>query len=140
MKTKKILLGGVIGGITYFFLGWLVYGILLNDFMMLNYNQCSARPMEGMIWWAMILSNLACGMLLSLIFSWINTKGVISGIKHGGIIGLLIAVSMDFSLYSMSTTFQNISAVFVDIITYSFMMAIAGAMIAWVMGLVKEKA
>ncbi|MFZ4412388.1 MAG: hypothetical protein ACOYOV_04830, partial [Bacteroidales bacterium] len=112
----------------------------LNDFMMANYNQCSARPMEGMIWWAMILSNLSSGMLLSLIFSWINTKGVISGLKHGGIIGLLIAVSMDFSLYSMSTTFQNITAVFVDIITYSFMMAIAGAMIAWVMGLVKEKA
>jgi len=138
MGTKKILLGGFAGGIAYFFLGWLIYGILLNNFTMSNYNQCAARPMEEMIWWAMILSNFAGGFLLSLIFSWSNTSNLLSGLKLGGIIGLVLAISMDFSIYSMSTTFLNLTAVFVDIIAYSFMTAICGALIAWVMGMVKE--
>ncbi|MFZ4401609.1 MAG: hypothetical protein ACOYO1_16380, partial [Bacteroidales bacterium] len=78
--------------------------------------------------------------LLSVIFNWSNTNGLLSGAKIGGIIGFILAISMDFSIYSMSTTFLNISAVFVDIIAYGLMTAIAGALVAWVMGMVKEKA
>ena len=33
MDTKKFVLAGLIGGVAYFFLGWLVYGILLMDLM-----------------------------------------------------------------------------------------------------------
>ncbi|MFZ4401940.1 MAG: hypothetical protein ACOYO1_18065 [Bacteroidales bacterium] len=140
METKKILFGGITGGIAYFFLGWLIYGILLNNFTMTNYNQAAARPMEEMIWWSMILANFAAGFLLSVIFNWSNTNGLLSGAKIGGIIGFILAISMDFSIYSMSTTFLNLTAVFVDIIAYGLMTAIAGALVAWVMGLLKEKA
>ena len=36
MNYKKIIIGGIAGGIAYFFLGWLVYGILLANFMELE--------------------------------------------------------------------------------------------------------
>ena len=136
---KKILFGGVTGGVAFFFLGWLVYGILLMNYTSTNYNQCAARSMEEMIWWAMILSNLAFGFLLSIIFSWTDTKGMLAGAKIAGIIGLLIAISIDFSMYSMSTMFLHFTTVFVDIIAYTLMTTIAGVLIAWVMGMVKEK-
>ena len=136
---KKVLLGALTGGIVFFFLGWLIYGILLMNFAKTNYNNCSERPMEEMVWWAMILSNLASGFLLSLVYYWTKSKGVLSGAKIGGIVGLLLAISMDLSMYSMSTMFLNITAMLVDIIVYTFMMTVSGILIAWVMGFVKAK-
>jgi len=140
MKTNKILLGGIAGGISFFMLGWIIYGMLLMDFMASNSNQCAARPMQDMIWWAMILSNLALGFLLSIVFTWANTKGVIAGAKVAGILGLLFGISIDFSFYSMTTMYHNIMILFVDIVAYTLMTAIAGAVIAWVMGMGKKAA
>lgn len=138
MKTNRILLGGLAGGVTFFFLGWLVYGILLKNYAAANYNQCSNRAMEDMIWWAMIISNLAIGFLLSSIFSWSNTTGLLAGAKIAGIIGVLLAVSIDLSFYAMTTMFSNAAAVFVDIIANTGMTAVTGAIVASVMGLVKK--
>jgi Na+/pantothenate symporter len=138
MKTSKILTGGIAGGITFFLLGWVIYGMLLMDYTTANYNQCASRPMQEMIWWALILSNLAFGFLLSVVFSWSNTTGAVAGAKVAVIIGLLLSVSMDFSYYSMSTMFSNLTAVFVDIIVFTVMSAITGVVVAWVMGMGKK--
>jgi len=138
MKTNKILFGGIAGGVTYFLLGWLIYGMLLMDYMTANSNQCAMRPMQDMIWGAMILSNLAFGFLLSLVFSWSNITGIMAGAKVAGIIGMLMSVSIDFSFYSMTTMYSNLIPLFVDIVANTIMIAIVGAVIAWVMGLVKK--
>jgi hypothetical protein len=138
MKTNKILFGGIAGGVSFFLLGWLVYGILLMNFTKANYNQCSMRPMEEMIWWAMILSNLAFGFLLSVVCGWSNTTRFIDGAKMGAVLGLLLGLSIDLSFYSMSTMYSNLTAILVDIIAYTFMTAVAGAVVAWVMGMGKK--
>jgi len=139
METSKILQGGIAGGVTFFLLGWLVYGILLSDYSAANYNQCAAKPMEDMVWWALMLSNLAFGFLISIVFSWSNSKGAMDGAKVGGIIGLLVALSIDLSIFSMSNMFSNFSVVLVDIIVYSVMAAIAGLVVALVMGMGKKE-
>ena len=59
MKITKIVIGGIVGGISFFFLGWLIYGVLLMDFMSEFSNTTFNRPEEEMVWWAMILSNMA---------------------------------------------------------------------------------
>jgi len=138
MKTNKILLGGIAGGVALFLLGWLIYGILLMNYTSANYNQCMNRPNMEMIWWALILSNLAYGFLLSFIFSWSNTTGIISGAKIATIIGLLFSISIDLGYYSMTTMYLNPSAIIVDVISYTVYLAIAGAVIGWVMGMVKK--
>lgn len=140
MKTSKILFGGIAGGVTYFLLGWLVYGVLLMDYMAANYNQCAARPEQDMIWWAMILSNLAFGFLLSIVFIWSNTTSIMAGVKVGGIIGLLFSVSIDLNFYAMTTMASNLSVLFVDIIAVTFMSVITGGVVAWVMGIGKKQA
>ena len=63
-----------------FLLGWLVYGVLFMDYMNANYNQCAMKPMEEMVWWALILSNFASGFLLAIIFRlvkypWLDGRG-----------------------------------------------------------------
>lgn len=140
MKTSKILSGGIAGGVAFFLLGWLIYGVLLSDYTTENFNQCAAKPMEDMVWWAMILSNFAYGFLLSIVFGWSNTKNSLEGAKVAGIIGLLIAISMDLSIYSMSNMFSNFSALLLDIVVYTVMTAITGAIVAMVMGMGKKEA
>jgi len=138
MKTNRILFGGLAGGVALFLLGWVIYGILMMDYSMANYNQCMNRPNMGMIWWALILSNFALGFLLALIFSWSNTTGILAGAKVAGIIGLLLGISMDFGFYSMTTMYPSLSVTFVDIITYTVYLALTGAVIGGVMKMVKK--
>lgn len=138
MNSNKIIISGIAGGVAYFLLGWLIYGIVLSDFMAANGNQCIMRPMEQMIWWAMIVSNIAGGLLLAFILSWANCSSVASGVRIGAIIGLLLGISIDLSFYSMSTLYLNMTGVIVDIAVTVFMMAAIAAVVAWVMGMGKK--
>jgi hypothetical protein len=89
--TNKTLLGALAGGVALFLLGWLIYGMLLMDYTTANFNQCASNPPDQMIWWAIIASSLATGLLLALIFSWSNTSGAAAGAQKGAIIGALMA-------------------------------------------------
>lgn len=133
----KILRGTILGGIAYFLLGWLVWGILLMNFYTENLNQCSGRPETDMIWWAMIVSNLTFALLLTLILNWSGAKGIADGLKTGAIFGFLMGLSFDLSFYSMTTMFHNFSAIIVDVVVNTVVMAIIGMVIVLTWG--KEK-
>lgn len=132
--NTKILKGTIFGGIVYFLLGWLVYGILLADFSLTNYNQCSMRPQADMIWWAMILSNLVYALLLTLMLKWSGAHGWIDGLKTGALFGLLFGVTIDLSFYSMTTMFNSIGAMLVDMFANTVMAAVVGTVIVLVWG------
>ena len=140
MNANKILLGGIVGGVASFLLGWLVYGVLFMDYMNANYNQCAMKPMEEMVWWALILSNLASGFLLAIIFSWSNTRGWMAGAKVAGIVAFFMITSYDLSFYSMSSMFSGLSVVIVDIVIGTVFTAIVGALIGLAMGMGKKEA
>lgn len=133
----KILKGTVFGGICYFLLGWLVYGILLMDFFMANINQCANKPEGEMIWWAMIVSNLAASLLLTLILNWSKAGGILDGLKTGAIFGFLFTVIIDFSFWSMTTMYSSISAIIVEIAVSAVLFALVGMVIVLTWG--KEK-
>lgn len=138
MTNNKTLIGGLAGGVAFFLLGWLIYGILLADYYAANTNQCAMRPMTDMVMWAMIISNLVAGFLVAIIFSWSNTSGMMSGAKVGAILGLLIAIWMDMNFYAMSTMYTSINPIIVDILVSAVYFALGGGIIAWVMGMVKS--
>jgi hypothetical protein len=135
MKTSKIIAGGFAGGVAFFLLGWLIYGILLMNFMNAHSNQCAARQMQDMVWWAIILSNLTLGFLLTFIFSWSGISGIASGARIGAITGLLLALSIDLSFYSMTTLYTGLSVIVVDVVANTVMFSVVGMVIAWVTGL-----
>jgi hypothetical protein len=140
MKVSKILFGGIAGSVTMLLLGGLIYQVLLKNFVTANFNQSVMRSNEDMIMWAMILAYLGIGFLLSIVFSWTNSKGMMAGATVGGVIGLLAGIYSDFSMYSISTIFINTSAVFVDIIIAIVISAIGGVVVALVMGIGKKDA
>ena len=130
----KILKGTVFGGIVYFFLGWLIYGMLMADFSLTNYNQCANRPQAEMIWWALILSNLVYALFLTLMLKWSGASGWMDGLKTGALFGLLFGVTIDLSFYSMTTMFNSIGAMLIDMVVTTVMAAIIGTVIVLVWG------
>jgi hypothetical protein len=131
--NQKTILGGIAGGVAFFFLGWLIYGMLMKDFMAANTNSCFSRPEAEFVWWALIVSNLAWGFILALIFSWSNISSVAAGVKAAAIYGLLIGICYDMLFYSMTTMYSSMTTVIVDVIVGTIMSAIGGAVIAAVM-------
>lgn len=125
----KILRGTVFGGISYFLLGWLVWGILLMDFMSANMNQCASRPEEEMVWWAIIVSNLAAALLLTLILNWSKAKGVVDGFLTGALFGFLFGSIIDLSTWSMTTMYNNAGPLLVDILASTVVFAVVGMII-----------
>lgn len=138
--NNKTLLGGLAGGVAFFFLGWLLYGMLMADFMAANLNQCNALPMTEMKWWAIIASNLVWGYFLALIFGWTGTSTPIGGLQKGALLGLLISLSFNLSMFSMTTNFLNLTALFADVAVSTLMSALGGAVIGYVMGMGKTEA
>lgn len=130
----KILRGTVFGGIAYFLLGWLVWGILLMDFFSANMNQCASRPMGEMVWWAIILSNLVMALLLTLVLNWAKAKSIVDGLKYGALFGLLFGAGIGLSYWSMSTMYLNAGAMVTDILVSTVVMAIMGLVIVLTWG------
>lgn len=139
MDSKKLLLGTLAGGVTSFLLGWLIYGILLDSFMKENSNQCFMKPMEEMVWWAMIASNLVIALLVTLVLTWSNVSGFMPGLQRAGLFGLLFGLSLDLGFYGMSTMFNNMTVMFVDVCACAVMTAISGGVIGAVMEMGAKK-
>ena len=132
--NMKILRGTVFGGIAFFLLGFLVWGVLLMDFSMENYSQEIYRPNDEMIWWAMIVSNLVLSMLLSLMLNWAGAKNWMDGLKLGALFGLLYALSIDLGMYSMTTMLLTLTAIVVDALAYVVVAGLTGLVIVLTWG------
>jgi uncharacterized protein with PQ loop repeat len=132
--TIKILRGTIFGAIAYFLLGWLIYGILLMNFFSAGMNQCANRPMNEMIWWAMILSNLALSLLLTLILHWKNARGIIDGLITGAVFGALYTTMIDFSFWSMTTMYSGIGIILAEIAVTTALYGVVGMVIVLTWG------
>lgn len=130
----KILRGTIFGGIAYFLLGWLVYGILLMDFFSANINQCANKPEGEMVWWAMIVSNLAMALLLTLILNWKKAAGIVDGLVTGAVFGALFTTMIDLSFWSMTTMYGSFSTILAEIVVSAALYAVIGMVIVLTWG------
>lgn len=139
MSIKKVSIAGLAGGVVAFFLGWLIYGILLKDFMADHMNTSIMLPDADMVWWAMIVSNLVWGFTLAYIFNrWANISTLSAGLSAGAIICFLISLSYSLSFYAMSTLYTDMTGLAVDIIAGTVMGAVIGAAVGFVLGKIKD--
>ena len=67
MNTKNFLIGGLVGGVVYFLLGWLFYGNLMHQYFADHPGTATNvdRVMDQFEWWALGLGNLLFGFLLA---------------------------------------------------------------------------
>jgi hypothetical protein len=138
MKIKKILFGGMAGGIAMFFIGWLIFGVLLSKYIATNWNQHGMRTIEHVVWSSLILSNIGWGYLLATIFSWSKISNWKAGVKKGTIIGLLLSFSIALGNYALTLKYFTTWGIILDIISTWLWITIGSGIIAWVMSTVKK--
>ena len=137
MNSNKFLLGGFVGGVVYFVLGYVFYGLLLKKFFDEN---GMATNMDTMVWWAMIVGNLAAGFLFAYVIGKAKASTMGSGASIGLIVGLLMALSFDLIMYGIGHGMTEFKAIAADVVVAAVISAIAGAAIAWVYGMGKKAA
>ncbi|MBL0184058.1 MAG: hypothetical protein IPP96_17960 [Chitinophagaceae bacterium] len=139
MDLKKLFMGGIVAGILYFLLGWLIYGMLLTNFMN-NHTGAAGNIMKtepDFLYLA--IGNLAMGFLLAYVFVKSNVSSMAGGFITGGVLGLLMSVGYDCMIYSTTTTLSK-TAMAADVAAATVMTAVVGAITAMVMGMGKKAA
>jgi hypothetical protein len=133
MNTSKFVIGGIIGGVLYFLLGWLIYGMLLMDFMTQHATAAAAgvmRPEAEWPWWAMIAGNMGLGFLLSYVLSKANVSGAAAGATTGAVVMFLFSFSINFMMYAQMNL-SDLTAIGVDIVASAVIGVIVGAVVGW---------
>lgn len=139
MNTKNFLIGGIVGGVAYFLLGWLIYGNLMNQFFHDHPGTATnvERAMDQFEWWALALGNLLFGFLLAYVFAKSGVSSLTSGLITGGIVGLLACSAIDLMMYG-TTNIMSKRAMVADIAVFTVMSAIVGAIIGAVLGMANK--
>jgi len=141
MNTRTVL-AALVGAISAFLLGWVIFGMMLMDFMsahMLPYPGLMKGEGEmdlGLIF----LSNLLIAVLLTRAFGRMGVHDLKSGLLNGTIIGLLFYLAMDLSLMAMMNLYDGPLAVAVDVLANTVWMAAIGGVVGFMLGRGQAKA
>src|SRR6188768_3872340 len=103
MDIKKLVLGTLAGGVAYFFLGFLIYAIIMEDFFASHTVEGIMKSDTEMKYYPMVAGNLAHAALLAFVFlNWAKIKSFSAGLVGGAIIGFLMASGFDLISYDTS--------------------------------------
>ena len=140
--TKKLILATLAGSVVQYLLGWLIYGLLLGNFMnshTTHYEGLMKDMNTGSFMILIFISGLVMSFILSFIFQrWAKFENLLAGLTGGMILGFFIALSYDLSSLAMENLI-SVSAMIADVIANTVVVGIVGAVIAWVLGF-KSKA
>ncbi|MDM7926317.1 MAG: hypothetical protein QUS35_09905 [bacterium] len=138
MKWRFIMSGFATSAINLC-LNAFAYKVLLKDF----YHSHSAiseecmrqlhRQPNELIVWAMVITSLSMGFLITMIMKWSGANDFMSGLKKGLLTALLFWGSVNFGLYASSNFFSQ-STVFVDYACSVSAMTVSAAFSAWMLG------
>lgn len=133
MNAKKLLIGGIVGGIGYFLLGWLLYGNLLIGYFKDHLGPIPDYYRQPPLIPYLIVGNLGLGFLLSYIFVKAKINYFGSGFIVGGFVGFFMSFGGDFVQYS-TTLLISRTYIIADVATFTVISAITGAIAALASG------
>jgi TM2 domain-containing membrane protein YozV len=137
MSSQKFILAGIVAGILFFVLGYVLYGMLLANFF--NDNLWSPGIMKDKPepMWALVLGQLAGGFFLAYIVGKAGATSLGAGATVGFVAGLLICLSFDLTFYGVGKFYvaAPLKGIATDVIISAIVSAIGGAGAAWVYGM-----
>ena len=132
MNVKNFIVGGIVGGIVDFLLGWVVYGMLLKDTF--PKSACDG-PTENMVF--IFLGCMSFGFLVSWVFSQgEGISNMTSGIKMALGIAVFMALSSWF-FRNMTQDTIDFKLMAIDVIACMILATGVGAAVAMVNGKMK---
>jgi hypothetical protein len=136
----RLLASTVVGGIVFFILGFLIYGLFLEERVMKpNMAVFPGLMKEAPNFIPLFLANVVSALLLAYIFEqWAGIRTFIGGLKGGAIVYFLIALSFQLLFLSFWNLHLNYIPFVVDIIASTVMGAIGGGVIGQVLGMMTQ--
>lgn len=138
MNIKRLSIGSVVGAITLYLLGMLIWEILFADFFDANSGSAVGVDRDTPIVWALIISSLFYAVLLTLALESRSTsKSIVDGLMIGAVVGALLWGTADFIVYGI-TNLNNLTATIADILLEGVRGGIAGGVVAVVLSKVGD--
>ena len=134
MDVKRMLTGTIVGGITLWATGYVIFDMAFRSFYAANAGSATGVDRSPQVLWAMWLSSLAYAALITVAMG--NRAGKLSigaGAIVGAIVGCLTWGTADFILYG-STNIANLTRTIVDPVLEFVHGGVGGAVIALVVG------
>ena len=126
MNVKNFIVGGIVGGIVDFLLGWLIWGILLKDI----FPKPDGAGAQNLMF--IFLGCMAFGFLISYVFSQgQGISNITAGVKMAIGIALFMSVSNNFFMNMYKETL-DIKLMAIDILASMVIATGVGAAVAYV--------
>ena len=92
----RVLAATVAGGIAFFVLGFVIYGLILDPMVMKpNMKEYAGLVNDPPVWVPLVLGNLVNAFFLAFIFDkWASIRTFVGGLKGGAIVMFLVALTM----------------------------------------------
>lgn len=130
-----MLVAGLLGGVGFFLLGWLLYGILLMDTMASYSNSACMRSDDDMSIPLLLVGNLIQGFLIAYIYSqWASISTFATGLQRGALIGFLLSMALNCIWYATSTVMTEFTGVIIDVAVSTVIWGLVGGIVGWWLG------
>lgn len=140
--VTRIVAAAVAGGIAFFILGFVIYGLLLDPMVMRpNMNVFPGLMKEAPDFVPLVISNFVTALFVAYIFE--NLAGIRSfaaGAKAGGVIFFLMSLSFQLMFIAFWNLHKNYLPLVMDIIGSTVLGAVCGGIVAAVLGAMNKNA
>ena len=137
MDTKKLVTGIVVGGVTMFAVGYLIFDMAMAGFYATNGAASFGVGREATLWSVVALGIASLATLVTLCIGWSGAKNAVQGFKIGGVVGFLVWFGVGLIMHGQFTVSTNILPL-VDASLEIVRTGIGGAVIATVLGRSEE--
>lgn len=138
--VARLLAATVAGGVTFFVLGFVIYGLILDPMVMKpNMNTYAGLTNETPLWIPLVLANLVNAFLLTYIFDkWAGIRTYVGGAQGGAIVMFLIALAFQLFFAAFMNLSKNYIPAVADIVGSTVLGAIGGGVIGQVLGMMNK--
>ena len=132
MNMKRLAIGSLVGLVTLYILGIIIWGNLFADFFAANAGSAEGVPRETTILWAVLVGALLYAVLVTLAIECRGAKSPVDGLKVGAIVGFLLWGTVDFVFFG-NFNLSTLTGTIADAVLEGVRAGIAGAVIALVL-------
>jgi hypothetical protein len=137
----KVLTATLVGSITIFLLGYLIFGILLEPYTKVDEIQYIGLHKVPPDFLLLMLKNIVQAFLLVYIFEYLaGIRTFLGGMKVGAIIMFLTTISLNLNLLSILNLHNGLTANILDVVGETVRMALGGGIMGAVLGWMDKRA
>jgi hypothetical protein len=138
-KLTRLIVASVVGCILFFFLGWLIYGVLLMNFYVAHTTPYPGLMREMPNLAALIIAYLAMSFFIAFILQrWAGATTFGKGLTWSLFINFLIILTVDL-FFVASMKLYDAPVIIVDIIVNTALGGLIGGVMGWILGMGTKK-